>query len=71
VRFVSFVAPDGGMAARAPRDTDRPVRRAARGIAFNGSDPSVELWDRIVVGLMNGWMVSRGVACAECPARTP
>ncbi len=32
---------DGGMAARAPRDTDRPVRRAARGIAVNGSDPSV------------------------------
>ena len=31
---------DGGMAARAPRDTDRPVRRAARGIAVNGSDPS-------------------------------
>ena len=30
---------DGGMAARAPRDTDRPVRRAARGIAVNGSDP--------------------------------
>ena len=29
---------DGGMAARAPRDTDRPVRRAARGIAVNGSD---------------------------------
>jgi putative ABC transport system permease protein len=28
---------DGGMAARAPRDnTDRPVRRAARGIAVNG-----------------------------------
>ena len=32
---------DGGMAARAPRDTDRPVGRAARGIAVNGSDPSV------------------------------
>ena len=32
---------DGGMAARAPRDKDRPVRRAARGIAVNGSDPSV------------------------------
>ena len=31
---------DGGMAARAPRDKDRPVRRAARGIAVNGSDPS-------------------------------
>ena len=29
---------DGGMAARAPRDKDRPVRRAARGIAVNGSD---------------------------------
>jgi hypothetical protein len=29
------------MAARAPRDKDRPVRRAARGIAANGSDPSV------------------------------
>ena len=27
---------DGGMAARAPRDKDRPVRRAARGIAVNG-----------------------------------
>src|SRR2546425_4088940 len=32
---------DGGMAARAPRDKDRPVRRSARGIAVNGSDPSV------------------------------
>src|SRR5207249_12094459 len=31
---------DGGMAARAPRDKDRPERRAARGIAVNGSDPS-------------------------------
>ena len=30
------------MAARAPRDKDRPVRRAARGIAVNGSDPSRE-----------------------------
>jgi len=29
------------MAARAPRDKDRPVRRAARGIAVNGSDPSL------------------------------
>jgi hypothetical protein len=29
------------MAARAPRYKDRPVRRAARGIAVNGSDPSV------------------------------
>ena len=26
---------DGGMAARAPRDTDRPVGRAARGVAVN------------------------------------
>jgi hypothetical protein len=26
------------MAARAPRDTDRPVRRAARGIAVNGRE---------------------------------
>jgi hypothetical protein len=32
---------DGGMAARTPRDKDRPVRRAARGIAVNGSDPLV------------------------------
>jgi len=32
---------DSGMAARAPHDKDRPVRRAARGIAVNGSDPSV------------------------------
>ena len=31
---------DGGVAARAPRDKDRPVRRAARGISVNGSDPS-------------------------------
>ena len=30
---------DGGMAARAPRDTDRPVRRVACGIAVNGSAP--------------------------------
>ena len=30
------------MAARAPRDTDRPVRCAARGIAVNGSDPSFD-----------------------------
>ena len=29
---------DGGMAARAPRDTDRPVGRAARGIAVTGRD---------------------------------
>ena len=32
---------DGGMAARAPRDQDRPVRRAARGITVNGTLGSV------------------------------
>jgi RES domain-containing protein len=29
------------MAAGAARDTNRPVRRAARGIGANGSDPAV------------------------------
>ena len=33
---------DGGMAARAPRDTDRPVVGAARRVAVNGSEPREE-----------------------------
>ena len=35
------VGADRVTAARAPRDTDRPVRCATRGVAVNGSDPSV------------------------------
>jgi len=36
----------GGMAAGAPRDTDRPVRRAARGIAVTRARDSDSRWLR-------------------------
>ena len=67
---------DGGMAARAPRVKDRPVGRAARGIAVirgvrhSGVEPSSQVWQhqRVRLSLRDScWQALLVVLLFHCP----